>query len=93
MGSIPAHTSLAGDVREGAVTVVVVQDVLAPVGDEQILKSVVVIIADANSGSPTGADETRFCSYVGERAVAIVLVQPVGRIGRGVLEARSAENE
>src|SRR5258708_34984958 len=45
MGSIPSNTSLPGDVGEGAITVVVVKDVLTPIGDKQVFKPVVVVIA------------------------------------------------
>src|SRR5207244_4376015 len=40
------------DVREGAVAVVVKQNVLAPAGDEKVVAAVVIVIAYSNAGRP-----------------------------------------
>jgi hypothetical protein len=59
MGSIPADTGLPGDVGKGPITVVVVKHVLTPIGDKQVLKPVVVVVAHANTGRPTGTEQGR----------------------------------
>ena len=41
------------DIGECSVAVVAVQDVLAPIGDEQVLEAVVVVVADAHADGPT----------------------------------------
>ena len=62
-----------GDVGEGAVAVVVVEDVLAVVGDEEIVEAVVVVVADAAGLAPAGfVLEAGAVGDVGEGAVAIV---------------------
>ena len=84
---------LLGDVGERAVAVVAVEDVLAPVGDEEIVEAVVVVVADGDRRRPAGARQAGLRGHVGERAVAIVLVQAVGRAGGRAFEARAAEDE
>ena len=51
---------LSRDVRERAVAVVVLQDAVAPVGDEQIVVAVVVVVADAHALAPAGARQPGF---------------------------------
>ncbi len=67
-----ATPAFSRDVRECAVSVVVIQNVLAERGDENIVEAVVVVIADANALSPAVMDQTGFCGDVGEGAVAII---------------------
>src|SRR5260370_26680200 len=54
---VRAQSGFPGYVGKSGIPIVVVEDVLAPVSDEQILKSVVVVIANTNSGLPTGTDQ------------------------------------
>jgi hypothetical protein len=93
MGSIPADTGLPGDVGEGSITVVVVKHILTPIGDKRVLKPVVVIVAHANTGRPTGTEQAGFCGHIGQGAISIVLVQPVRGAWRSGLEAWPAEDE
>ena len=70
-----------GDVGEGAVAVVVIENILAVVGDEEIVIAIVVVVADAAGLSPTGADvEAGTFGDIGEGAVAIVLEQAAMRL-------------
>src|SRR5262249_34856799 len=78
VSSIAANASPGGHVRKSAIAIVVVENVLAPVGDEQVLESVIVVVADANTHGPTGSEQARLRGYIGEGPVAIVLVEPVG---------------
>ena len=48
----PGHSGFFADVGERAVTVVVVEHILAEIGDEQVLVAVVVVVADADALSP-----------------------------------------
>src|SRR5260370_41688058 len=66
------QTGLLGDVGEGAIAVVAVEDVLAVVADKEIVPAIIVVIADAAALSPSCAGESSFRSDVGEVAVAIV---------------------
>src|SRR5262249_9575861 len=59
-------------VGESSVTVVVIENVLAKVGDEEIFVAVVVVVADADALSPAGVTYTCFCSDIGESSIAIV---------------------
>ena len=56
-----------------------VERVLAVVGEEKIFETIVVVVADANSLSPTGARQAGFAGDVSECAVAIVLEQIADR--------------
>ena len=79
----PGHARPIGDVGEGAVAVVPVEDVSTPVADEQIVEAVVVVVADAAALSPSGMGESRLLRDVAERAVAIVVEQVAGRLPIG----------
>ena len=69
------HAGLLADVGECAVAVVVIQNVLAEVGDEQIVPAVVVVVADAHALSPARVRDSGLRGHVGEGAVAIVAKQ------------------
>ena len=70
-----------GYIGERAVAVIAIQNVLAPVGDEEILEAVIVIVADGDRRRPAGTKQPRFFGDIRECAVAIVFVEPVGGIG------------
>ena len=80
-------------IGEGAVAIVAVELVLAVVGQKQVFKAIVVVIAYANTNGPAGIPESRFFGHVFERAVAVVFVEPVRRIRRNGFEGSSAEDE
>ena len=66
------------------------------VSDEEVLVSVVVVVACAYSLTPAGAGQTGSRGYIRERSVAVVLVGgdrsgPAGRIGR--FEPRAVDEE
>jgi len=75
--SVPAlaragDTGFLADVGEGAVAVVVVENIFAEVGDEKIVETVVIVIADAHALSPAGMMQAGFGSDISEGAVAII---------------------
>src|SRR5258708_330241 len=90
-GPVRAQSGFPGYVGKSAVPIVVIEDVLAPVSDEQILKPIVIVVANTNSGRPTCAEQARFRGYVGEGAVPIIFVEPVRRARRSSREARPAK--
>ena len=65
-------------IRERAVAVVAVQDVLRPAGDKKILETVVVVVADGHAACPALAHQARFRGHIRESSVAVVFVKPVG---------------
>ncbi len=77
-GGAGGDAGFAGDIGKGAVAIVVIESAVAPVGDEEIVMAVIVVIADAYALSPAGAAQTGGGSDVGKRAVAIVLIEAVG---------------
>ena len=89
------HASLLADIGERAVAVVVIQNVLAEVGDEQIVPAVVVIVADANALSPSRVRDAGLRGHVGEGAVAIIAKQMRSRFAAGgkALEPRSVHQK
>ncbi len=66
-------------VGERAVAVVMVEHAIAPIGDEQVVQAVVIVIADAAALAPASARHAGFDRHVGERAVAIILEQAAHR--------------
>src|SRR5271157_1045947 len=73
--ALARHAGLFADVGERAVAVVVIEDVLAEVGNEQVIPAVVVVVADANALPPAGVAQASFRRHVGECAVTIVAKQ------------------
>src|SRR5205823_6152663 len=67
------HAGFLANVSEGAVPVVVVENIFSEVGDEEIVEPVVVVVADAHALPPAGMYQTGFGGDVGEGAVTIVL--------------------
>ena len=63
----------SGDIGEGAVTIVTVEDVLAVVANKEIVPTVVVVVADTAALAPAAVGKAGFGGDVGERAVPVVL--------------------
>ncbi len=101
--SAPAHASLGGDVSKSAVTVVVVKNISAQVGDQQVDVSVVVVIAGRHSHAVGVALHSGGFGDVSKSAIAVVAIEPVpvARIGfvrqrparHGILNLRSVHEE
>ena len=70
---------LRGHVGERAVAVVVIQDVVAVAGDEEVVEAVVVVVADGDRRCPARARQAGLLGDVGEGAVAVVPVETIGR--------------
>jgi hypothetical protein len=71
---------LMRNIGKGAISVVMKENVMAPEAAEQVVPSIVVVIAYANAGLPAGAPQARLLRHVGKGAVAVVLVQMRGRL-------------
>src|SRR4029078_12607491 len=67
-----------GDVLERAVSAVAIQPVLAPVGDEEIVEAVVVVVGDGSALAPSALNEAGPARDVLERPVVPVAEQVVG---------------
>src|SRR5215831_1669802 len=69
------------------------QNVLAEIRAENVVKTIVVVVPNADTGGPAGAEQSSLFGNISECAVAIVLVKLVCRSGRRAFEARPAEQE
>src|SRR6266849_3117468 len=83
------------DVGEGAVSIVVIENVLAVVGDVEIVEAVVVIVPDAHALAPAGVSQASLFGDVGECAVVIVAVEMAGGrfAGGQAFQFRTVHNE
>ncbi len=63
------------DIGKRAVSVVVEKNVVSPETTKQVVPSIVVVIADADSRLPTRAAQARLLRDIGKRAIAVVLVE------------------
>ena len=64
-----------GDVGEGAVAVVAIEDDAAEAGDDEVGAAVVVEVADGGAHGPAGIADAGFVGDVGEGAVVVVVVE------------------
>ena len=80
------HSSGPCDIGECSIAVVVEQMTLAQRGDEEIVKPVVVVITHRNSQSEHRNRESRLPRHIGERAIAVVVVE-LQSCGAGVSAA------
>ena len=71
------------DVLERAVAFVMKQDVLPPAGDEDVVESVVVVIANRDPRGPDASPQSGTLGHVAEGSVAVVVVELDGRFGGG----------
>src|SRR5213078_1145816 len=68
--AVSGDAGFFADVGEGAVAVVVLEDIFPEVGDEESVE--IVVVGDADALSPTGMNETGLGGDVGESAVAVI---------------------
>src|SRR5882762_3707283 len=86
-------TSGLGYIREGAIAVVAIQNILPKTGAENIVKAVVVIVADANAARPANRMQSRFFRNIGESAISVVLIETIARAFGCALQARARQDE
>src|SRR5437660_6640134 len=82
-----------GYISKRSVTIVAVKVILSEAGAEDILKPIVVVIADAYRRGPVHRSQSGFLRNIGEGAIPIVLVEVVRRIGRGAVQASAGQQE
>ena len=73
--ALARNACLLAHIGERAVTVVVIHHILAKVGDEQIIPTIVVIISNTHALSPARVSDAGFGRHIRECAVAIVAKQ------------------
>src|SRR5262249_23824194 len=76
---IGGDAGLLRDVGERAVAVGAPQRAIAPVGDQQVIPAVIVVISRAYAVPPTGVRDTGLIGHVSERPVAVVFVETADR--------------
>jgi len=60
------------DVGESAVAIVVIENIFAEVGDEEIFEAIVVVVADADTLAPAVATDAGLRGDIGESAITII---------------------
>src|SRR4029077_11819953 len=73
--------------------IVTVEDVLSPVGDEQIVEAVIVVVAHADATGPAGFQQSGALGNISESSIAVVLEQPIACAGWGVGEAGAGQQK
>src|SRR5579863_6449727 len=74
--ALVGHASLGGDIGEGAVAIVVIQDGAAVAGDVNVWVAVVVVVTDGHALAVMSfAADPGFLCYVGERTIAVVMIK------------------
>ena len=94
-GLFPPYARALRNISEGSVPIVAVKNVLAPIGDEEIVKAVVVIVSDTHSLAPPRADEPGLLRDIRECAVAVIPVEMIRwSLAAGkALQPRSVDHE
>src|SRR5216684_8249348 len=87
------HARRTGHIRERSVTVVAVEDVLAPVGDEQIVEAVIVIVAHTYAASPTRLQQACPLGHIREAAVPVVFEESIAGARGSVGETGPGEQK
>ena len=77
---------LFGHVGEGAVSVVAIEPVAMDAADKEVLVAVVVVVADGGGCVVAAAGQAGLLRDIRKMALAIVGKQPVGVLGRGLLQ-------
>ena len=54
------EAGLAGNVGEGAISVVMEENVMSPEAAKEVIPSIVVVVAHADAGLPSESSESRF---------------------------------
>ena len=86
---------MRSDIRECPVAIVVVENVLAPVGHEEVVVAVIIVVPDANPLRPSVPDQARPRRNVRKSAVAVVAKKVVSGLLslREPLESRAGKEK
>jgi len=86
-----SHAGFFGDVRKSAVVIVVVQAILAEVGDVDVRPTVIVVIGDGDAEAPTFVGDAGSGGDVGEGAIVIIVEERGARAGSRPWRAAAVE--
>src|SRR5271155_372146 len=89
---IPKSGSL-GDIGKRSISVVAIQPVLPEVSTEDVLESVVVVVADAHAGRPSHGLQPSLLGDIRKSTIAIVLVKAVRRFRRISSQPRARQQK
>ena len=67
------YSGLLRDISEGAVSIVVVENVVSPIADKEIVEAVIVVVPDTTTLAPAAVCQSRLLCYIAEGAIAIVV--------------------
>src|SRR6267378_4187639 len=81
-----------GDVFEGAVSAVSVQNVAIHAGDEDVGETIVVIVRRGNPHRVSIAGHAGLLRNISECQITVVLVQPVVELGTGFTQRRDGSS-
>src|ERR1017187_2484832 len=87
------QTGLPRHIGEGAIAVVVIQRVASVRRNKEIIKAVVIVIADSDCRGPFCAEQTGIFRHIEERSIAVVLVEAATCAFRRPVQPRAAEYE
>ncbi len=88
------QAGFARDVGKGAVAVVAEEDVLIPIGEEEVVEAVVVVIADGTRPTPSrGAPDPDFAVTSVKVPSRLIHVESIACAGGCCAEARAAEHQ
>ena len=80
------QTSFFSDIREGAVSVVVIQSVAINAGNEDVLKTIVIVVADCDTDVIACSGQPRFLGNVGKMPPPVVFKKTVRVFRRCLVE-------
>src|ERR1700722_337420 len=75
--SFGQQPALLRHIGESAIAVVVIKNVLPPIGDKQIVITVIVVVPDTDTLSPSKMRESGLAGHVGKGAVPVIVQQAV----------------
>ncbi len=89
IGSTAREPGLFRCIRKRAVAVIVIERVVMHASDEDVLMTVVVVIADRDADVEPCAGQSRLLSRIGEAAMPVVQKQAIGVARAGLLERKN----
>ena len=82
-----------GYVSKRSIAVVAVETILTKIGAEDVLESVVVVVADADAGCPAHSFQSGLLRHIRKRSVAVVFVEAIRGAGRIAIQTRAGQQK
>src|SRR5258708_17416634 len=82
-----------GHVGKRSISVVAIETILPKIRAEDVLESVIVVVADTDSGGPSHRLQPGLFRHIGKSTVAIVLVKAIGCARRISVQASTRQQE